>query len=134
MLYDGDKLVAEYDSSGNLVKRYVHGPGTDEPIVSYDGLGVTSKTWMLADYKGCIVATMDVKGVGTGAFSYGPLGETSGVNRPRFMFTGQQYFGDLGLGLYYYKARFLLAEPWTVPSNRSGGDEGRSEPVCVCGE
>ncbi|AMM12940.1 hypothetical protein AX768_01230 [Burkholderia sp. PAMC 28687] len=106
LLYDGDKLVAEYDSSGNLVKRYVHGPGTDEPIVSYDGLGVTSKTWMLADYKGSIVATMDAKGVGTGAFSYGPLGETSGVNRPRFMFTGQQYFGDLGLGLYYYKARF----------------------------
>ncbi|MDP9156024.1 MAG: RHS repeat-associated core domain-containing protein [Pseudomonadota bacterium] len=74
--------------------------------MSYDGLGVTSKTWMLADYKGSIVATMDAKGVGTGAFSYGPLGETSGVNRPRFMFTGQQYFGDLGLGLYYYKARF----------------------------
>jgi RHS repeat-associated protein len=104
LLYDGDKLVAEYDLNGNLVKRYVHGPGTDEPIVSYDGPGVTSKMWMLADYKGSIVATMDANGARMGAFSYGPLGETSGLGRPRFMFTGQQYFGELEL--YYYKARF----------------------------
>ena len=36
-LYDGDRLVAEYDpsrSAGNqLLRRYVHGPGVDEPIV-----------------------------------------------------------------------------------------------------
>lgn len=27
LLYDGDALVAEYDGSGTLLKRYVHGPG-----------------------------------------------------------------------------------------------------------
>lgn len=32
-LYDGDNLVAEYDgTSGNLLRRYVHGLGTDEPL------------------------------------------------------------------------------------------------------
>ncbi len=37
-------------------------------------------------------------------------------------------------GVVLLQGAVLLAEPWTVPSNRSGGDERRSEPVCVCGE
>jgi YD repeat-containing protein len=31
--YDGDKLIAEYDGSGVLQRRYVHGAGVDEPMV-----------------------------------------------------------------------------------------------------
>ena len=34
LLYDGDELVAEYDGANALQKRYVHGPGIDEPIFS----------------------------------------------------------------------------------------------------
>ena len=26
MLYDGDALIAEYNASGAMLKRYVHGP------------------------------------------------------------------------------------------------------------
>ncbi len=26
--YDGDDLVAEYDSNNSLLRRYVHGPGS----------------------------------------------------------------------------------------------------------
>ena len=36
-LYDGDDLIAEYDAGGTLLRRYVHGPGVDNPIVCYDG-------------------------------------------------------------------------------------------------
>ena len=32
-LYDGDDLVAEYDGAGNLLRRYVHGGGTDDPLI-----------------------------------------------------------------------------------------------------
>ncbi len=37
MLYDGDALVAEYDASGTMLARHVHGPaaGVDDPLVSY---------------------------------------------------------------------------------------------------
>ncbi|HVZ27201.1 MAG TPA: hypothetical protein VG798_00960 [Rhizomicrobium sp.] len=31
-LYDGDQLIAEYDSSGNLLRRYVPGQGVDETL------------------------------------------------------------------------------------------------------
>ncbi|GAM96814.1 wall associated protein [alpha proteobacterium U9-1i] len=32
-LCDGDRLVAEFSSSGTLLRRYAHGPAIDEPIV-----------------------------------------------------------------------------------------------------
>jgi YD repeat-containing protein len=36
-LHDGDRLSAEYTSGGALLRRYVHGPGVDEPLVWYEG-------------------------------------------------------------------------------------------------
>ena len=104
LLYDGSNLIAEYDAAGVLKKRYVHGAGTDEPVVSYDGAGTTAKTWLFADQLGSVVATADENGIRTGVFSYGPHGETGTAAGPRFRFTGQQYID--GLELYYYKARF----------------------------
>lgn len=35
-LYDADRLVAEYDGAGALLRRYVHGAGLDEPILWYE--------------------------------------------------------------------------------------------------
>ena len=37
---DGDRLVAEYNGGGSLLRRYVHGPGVDEPVVWYEGAAV----------------------------------------------------------------------------------------------
>ena len=34
-LYDGDELVGEYDGSGALLRRHVHGQGVDDPVKSY---------------------------------------------------------------------------------------------------
>lgn len=44
-LYDGDAMVAEYAASSGTtpIRRYVHGPGVDEPIVVYDGGGTGTK-------------------------------------------------------------------------------------------
>jgi hypothetical protein len=30
--YDGDQIIAEYDGSNTLTKKFVYGPGIDEPI------------------------------------------------------------------------------------------------------
>lgn len=37
--YDGGMVIAEHDSSNVLTRRYVHGPGADEPLVWYEGSG-----------------------------------------------------------------------------------------------
>ena len=34
-LYDGPDMIAEYNASNALQRRYVHGPGSDEPILWY---------------------------------------------------------------------------------------------------
>ena len=34
-LYDGDALVAEYNTAGEMTRRYVHWEGADVPIMSY---------------------------------------------------------------------------------------------------
>ena len=44
-LYDGVNLVADYDATDTMVRRYVHGPGVDEPLVVYEGAGTATKNW-----------------------------------------------------------------------------------------
>lgn len=104
MLYDDTKLVAEFDSSGNILRRYIHGSGADNPLVWYEGSGTTNKNWLYPDQLGSVVATANAAGAKTGTFTYGPFGEPNTTSGMRFRYTGQQLIGSLGL--YYYKARF----------------------------
>ncbi|WP_434129721.1 RHS repeat domain-containing protein [Methylocaldum sp. GT1BB] len=103
LLYDGQDLLAEYDGSGNLLRRYVHGPGIDEPLVWYEGTGTATKTWLYGDHLGSLVATADTSGTSTAVYSYGPWGEPNVTTGVRFRYTGQQLLGQLNL--YHYKAR-----------------------------
>ncbi|WP_418646896.1 RHS repeat-associated core domain-containing protein [Thauera butanivorans] len=104
LMYDGVDLVAEYDSTGTLLRRYVHGPGVDEALVWYEGTTTTNKTWLYADHLGSIMGAANSAGTSTAVYSYGPYGEPNVTTGVRFRYTGQQYLG--GLNLYYYKARF----------------------------
>ncbi len=57
-LYDGDRLISEYNTSGAVQRRYVHGVNVDEPMVWYEGSTVSSATrrYLHADHLGSIVA------------------------------------------------------------------------------
>ncbi|WP_175958581.1 RHS repeat-associated core domain-containing protein, partial [Burkholderia sp. BCC0405] len=103
LLYDGQKLVGEYDGGGKLVRRYVFGPGIDEPLVQYEGAGTAAKSWLYANQQGSVVALANGSGATTSSQAYGPFGETNGTLASRFGYTGQQYLAPLEL--YYYKAR-----------------------------
>ncbi|AOZ04638.1 RHS repeat-associated core domain-containing protein [Cupriavidus malaysiensis] len=103
LLYNGRELAAEYDAAGAVARRYVFGPGIDEPLVQYEGPGTASKCWLYADHQGSIVAQTNRSGATTSSQAYGPFGETEGMPASRFGYTGQQYLAPLGL--YYYKAR-----------------------------
>jgi RHS repeat-associated protein len=105
LLYDGVDLVAEYDGANALQRRYVHGPGVDEPLVWYEGASTTNKSWLYADHLGSIVATANASGTSSNINTYGPFGETAQTtpDNNRFGYTGQQQLK--GLGLDYCKAR-----------------------------
>jgi RHS repeat-associated protein len=106
-LYDGDKLIAEYDGSGTLLRRYVHGPGADEPVAVYEGpgpgLGLANRRYMLPDERGSIAALVNADGVPTVINRYDAWGVPGANNAGRFQYTGQAWIPELGL--YYYKAR-----------------------------
>lgn len=108
LLYDGVRLVAEYDNAGTLLKRYIHGSGVDEPAVVYDGTGTTTKTWYYANHQGSIIALADATGTSTATYTYSAEGVPGGTPGGRFRYTGQQNLD--GLGMYYYKVRMYSYE------------------------
>jgi RHS repeat-associated protein len=104
-LYDGDELAAEYDGSGNLLKRYHFGPGTDEPdFVDLGGLNCSATYFLHADHEGSIIAATGCGNNVTSINSYDEYGIPGAHNWGRFQYTGQQWIPELGM--YYYKARF----------------------------
>jgi len=117
-VYDGDQVIAEYEYDDVnqvdvLVRKFVYGPGIDEPICMvditregaiyyyhYDGLGS-----VVALSAGDIVEryTYDVFGEPNVWDANGDALAVSSVGNP-YMFTGRRY--DDETGLYYYRARY----------------------------
>jgi RHS repeat-associated protein len=101
--YDGADLIAEYNASNALQRRFVHGPGADEPLVWYEGTGTTDRRFLHADEHGSIVAVSDSTGVVTNVNTYDEYGKPGSANVGRFQYTGQKWIAELSL--YDYKAR-----------------------------
>lgn len=55
-LYDGDELLVEYNIAGAILRRYVHGPGADDPLVWYEGSGFSDPRYPHVDHQGSITA------------------------------------------------------------------------------
>ncbi len=102
--YLGSNLLTERDfSTASILRRYVWGPGTDEPIVWYEGSGTTDRRWLHADERGSIIAVSNGSGAVTNINSYDEYGVPAAGNVGRFQYTGQAWLPELGM--YYYKAR-----------------------------
>jgi RHS repeat-associated protein len=106
-LYDGSDLVAEYDGSGNLLKRYVHGPGVDEVLTWYEGSGTTDRRWLHADERGSVIAVTNGAGTSIAINAYDEWGNPQTSNLGRFGYTGQTWLPEIGM--WYYKARIYNA-------------------------
>jgi len=104
-LYDGDALVGEFSGAGTLLRRYLHGPGADNPLIWYEGTNMTTagSSFLIADRQGSIIATANASGASTGAYVYDPYGVPSTWPGERFRYTGQIVLPDAQL--YHYKAR-----------------------------
>jgi RHS repeat-associated protein len=104
LLHDGSEMVMERDAtSGAIRRRYVYGPGVDEPIVWYEGSGTSDRRWLHADERGSVVAVTNSSGTPTNLNSYDEHGVPGSGNVGRFQYTGQAWLP--ALGMYYYKAR-----------------------------
>ncbi|WP_404340028.1 RHS repeat-associated core domain-containing protein [Pseudoalteromonas mariniglutinosa] len=107
-LYDANELVAEYNSSGSLLRRYVHGIGVDDPLVWYEGSDTGNKRYLHADERGSIISETNGSGSIIATHKYGPFGEPINTSSSRFRYTGQILIP--GTKLYHYKARVYNPE------------------------
>lgn len=103
-LWDGNDLVLEYNENDQIQRRYIHGPGMDEPLVWYGGSGTSDRRWFHADERGSIIAVSNAAGTSNSVSRYDEYGVPASGNGGRFGYTGQIWMPEMGL--YYYKARF----------------------------
>jgi len=122
MVHAGDMEIAEYDGSGNMLRRYIPGPGTDQRVALVEcgagagavtclpaGAGVETRAYF-ADRMGNVLAVVDETGALIQKFIYTPfgvelIGDPSG--NP-FRYTGRKF--DAETGLYFYRARYYDPE------------------------
>ncbi len=113
--YDGDRIIAEYDGAGTLLRKFVYGPGLDEPICLIDAGNGNAIYYYHFDGLGSVVALSDVNRVLMERYAYDVFGQptirdpngvvltASAFGNP-YLFTGRAYDGESGL--YYYRARY----------------------------
>ena len=103
--YDGDALVAEYDASHTLLRRYMHGPGVDEPILWDEGqaMDCSGTRFLHTNHQGSVIAVANCNGLPLSINAYDEYGIPNAANTGRFQYTGQTWLPEIGM--YYYKAR-----------------------------
>ena len=102
-LYDGAQIIGEYDGSNQLQRRFVPGPGLDEPLVWYEGSGTTDRRWLIPDERNSVIAITNGSGASTNINRYDEYGIPATTNAGRFQYTGQAWLAEVSR--YHYRAR-----------------------------
>jgi len=113
--YNGDHVIAEYDGSNNLLRKFIYGPGIDEPVCMIDVDGGNVVYYYHLDGLGSVAALSDVNNVIVESYSYDVFGAPTiydenqseisqiAIGNP-YMFTARR--ADDETALYYYRARY----------------------------
>lgn len=125
-LYSGFDVVAEYDENGTLVRRFVHGPGVDEPV----GMVADGDAYLYHQDGTVNVRTLtDEAGAVVNRYRYAPFGEplsvAESVSNP-YRFAGRRH--DDETGLYYNRLRYYLPETGRFTQPDPGGLTASTNP------
>jgi RHS repeat-associated protein len=152
-LNDGHQEIMEYDGSGNIQKKYVFGPGIDEPILME---GADSRYYYSADALGSIIGLSNPEGNVMERYAYSPWGKgnTNSTIGNQILFTGRKidtetltydfrfrhysiflkrffendplgYFDDMNLYGYVSNSPLNWIDPFGLQRRGRGGRSGR---------
>ena len=104
---NGPHVIAEYDDNNNLLRKYIYGPGIDQPVCMIEVADNNEPYYYHYDGLGSIVALSDSSGDTVQTYEYSVYGQVavSNPNHPNpYMFAGRRF--DIEIGLYYNRARY----------------------------
>jgi RHS repeat-associated protein len=122
-IYDGEKPVVEYNSSGTVIARNVYGKGVDEILTRTEtGINGGQPFYYGDDHEGSVTHLLDRNGNKIEIYKYDVFGAptfyngsgtqiTSTAYNNRFLFTGREYAATYRgtyvapFGFYEYRAR-----------------------------
>jgi len=100
-------VLGEYDGNNNLLRKYIFGPGIDQPVCMIEVADANAVYYYHFDALGSVVALSDAAGDTVQTYEYSVYGEVAveDANHPNpYMFAGVRY--DIEIGLYYNRARY----------------------------
>ena len=104
-IYDNEDILLELDGSNNIVARYTHGLGIDEPLIVEKG---GQSFFYHADDLGSITELTDTLDTIVQSYTYSSFGKIESQLDPAFIqpytFTAREL--DSETGLYHYRARY----------------------------
>jgi RHS repeat-associated protein len=106
-VHDGGHVIAEYDGNNNLLRRYIYGPGIDQPVCMIEVADANAVYYYHFDALGSVVALSDAAGDTVQTYEYSVYGEVAveDANHTNpYMFAGRRF--DIEIGLYYNRARY----------------------------
>ena len=125
-VYDGPHVIAEYDGNNNLLRKYIYGPGIDQPVSMIEVADNNAAYYYHYDALGSVIALSDSTGDTVQTYEYSVFGEPAveDANHTNpYMFAGRRY--DIEIGLYYNRARYY--NPYTgrfLQTDPSGYSDG----------
>src|SRR5690606_413558 len=89
----GSQEIAEYEGTGSLslTRRFVYGPGLDEPIASVEA--TNARTYQFQDALGSVIALTNAAGLVTEKYAYTAYGVTvtAGAGTAAYRYTGRRW-------------------------------------------
>jgi len=103
-IYDSEDILLELDDTNNIVARYTHGPGIDEPLIMEKG---GTSFFYHGDALGSITEMTNSVGTVTQSYTYSSFGKIESQLDSTFFqpytFTAREF--DSETALYHYRAR-----------------------------
>jgi len=128
--YDGDRVFAEYNDSYQISRRFIYGPGIDDPICMIDAAGAgETRYYYHYDGLGSVIALSNTSGTIVEGYIYDAFGactvitsggtdgnwltddgtsDTKSAYGNPYQFTARRW--DDEIELYYYRARMYSPE------------------------